>query len=1316
MLKKCTSLLLIFAMLITVLPIQSFAEKDATPDNKIVEDNGNVKDCEDGKEPDGAETLEETEKGTETSKETEGKDDEKKEELTEQAEEIDSEKKDEEKKEKDEVEDITIKSKKIEYLADGNGTNIIENKEELLAFLTKEEKKVDENSIVGGEYVIKGKIEIDSSELPEKPLNVYGSKITGENAEIIITNDGKAPRGIFGTIQNNEVGSNQVTEVGFSYISDIKFTFNGDVEKYTFAENLQGKVFKGLEKSSTINNIDIKVNGNIIPDRTEKWINISGFVIDCYGFDLNGIKIHVTGNIGVDEYIGSLVGAQGLFTDSKSNMPPTRLNNSSVKVDGKMIAKSQWALAGGLTVNDNPVIANNVSSDIGSMKVESIGSTNNYNYSGASVGFLNNHGKNILLDSGYANVNITVNPWVENDIGIEFRSGFSRSNNETPEDIGSMFKSPMEGIKDRAEVDFPRVDNGKFKTGSITVDSKANARVAGAAYYMAGTNNTVDIKSINASGMNDSVIAGYGGYNNDGENIEVHIGDINFNQEGSGTTFGVFGSTVNDYGTVNSSVNIGNITGTNTASSPSYSYVGGWSNTSTLGNNNSIKLGDISVDGVGNNDIAGYTRNIKKNKTISPKIEKCNVVLGNIAAKNGNGMNKFTGFVKTAPETSGEINNCKVFTKNIALTGGTKTQPMLSFSGFTEDNKGTITKSSTIIDGDVKLDRGLWITTFGGFVTKNTGTITDSSVQILGNIMLNDLLNHNYEDKDFLQIAGFVGETKGTLNNNTVLLFGSIENLKPEQLNRIQESLGLFAAYSEGTEFKNNAVYIGDSGNISNSVFKDADIVYINNMSQENVVSDNTILLDKDTYIKIDKFVPVANSNVNHYIEVDKGNRTAYPYENNKLKKLQEDIIGNIEIAGRSFQDDYWKVDLAKDQNYSNFKYVLKNENNIKLNNYGPDIKISNDPFTIGNLENTYDRHMAISNNGVTYDIFGIKGGEETFTITYKGNGNTSGTAPIDEKEYKLNEEVKVLDKGNLVKSGYTFIGWNTKADGSGISYKSKDVFNIKENTTLYAQWVRNYVPTEPEIQEPSEPVDPDPVPELNKKDHYAYMVGESDKNFRPNDNITRAEVVTIFFRMLTENARNQYWSTVNNFKDVNEKAWYNNAVSTMANAKVISADENGNYRPNEAMTRGEFAVLLSKFFNETGTKTHNFTDIKGHFAEDEIAKVAAKGWIEGYADKTFRPDEKITRAEAVKLVNRILERTPDIKNLLPNMIEFKDNQDVDKWYYVEIQEAANSHEYTRSDSKSTETWTKLLPVRDWVALEKEWSKANSSTNPGNVK
>ncbi|RVU53911.1 S-layer homology domain-containing protein [Anaerosphaera multitolerans] len=173
-------------------------------------------------------------------------------------------------------------------------------------------------------------------------------------------------------------------------------------------------------------------------------------------------------------------------------------------------------------------------------------------------------------------------------------------------------------------------------------------------------------------------------------------------------------------------------------------------------------------------------------------------------------------------------------------------------------------------------------------------------------------------------------------------------------------------------------------------------------------------------------------------------------------------------------------------------------------------------------------------------------------------------------------------------------------------------------------------------------------VPKLNKKDHYAYMIGYPDGNFKPNDEITKAEAVTIFFRMLEEDSRKEFWSTESSFKDVDSTAWYNNALSTMERASIIEADEDDNFRPNESMTRAEFAVLMSKFFKETKTSTHKFTDIDGHWAEAEIARVAEKGWIEGYLDNTFRPDEPISRSETAKLVNAILERTPNKDKLLP--------------------------------------------------------------------
>ncbi len=170
-----------------------------------------------------------------------------------------------------------------------------------------------------------------------------------------------------------------------------------------------------------------------------------------------------------------------------------------------------------------------------------------------------------------------------------------------------------------------------------------------------------------------------------------------------------------------------------------------------------------------------------------------------------------------------------------------------------------------------------------------------------------------------------------------------------------------------------------------------------------------------------------------------------------------------------------------------------------------------------------------------------------------------------------------------------------------------------------------------------------------------------------------------------------------------------------MANAKLVKGYEDETFRPNANMTRAEFTVLLTNFFGKETVSSHKFTDIKGHWAENEIARVAAKGWVKGYEDGTFKPDQPITRAEAVKLVNAILNRTPDKNKMIDGIVEFKDNSDKTKWYYTDILEATNSHEYEQKNIDADKIWTKLLPVRDWAALEKEWSNSNSSTNPGDV-
>lgn len=223
--------------------------------------------------------------------------------------------------------------------------------------------------------------------------------------------------------------------------------------------------------------------------------------------------------------------------------------------------------------------------------------------------------------------------------------------------------------------------------------------------------------------------------------------------------------------------------------------------------------------------------------------------------------------------------------------------------------------------------------------------------------------------------------------------------------------------------------------------------------------------------------------------------------------------------------------------------------------------------------------------------------------------------------------------------------------------------------------------------------------PELEKGDHFAYIVGYEDGTVRPENNITRAEVATIFFRLLTEESREAYYSEVNAFTDVSDGDWYNNAISTLVNADIITGYTDGSFRPDAYITRAELAAIASRFDDISGGETR-LTDIDGHWAEDLISSAYNKGWVDGYPDGSFRPDQNITRAEVMTLVNRVLERAVDQDGMLDDMVTWSDNQP-SSWYYEAVQEATNSHDYSRDEGETLETWTEITPPRDWTELEK---------------
>ena len=232
------------------------------------------------------------------------------------------------------------------------------------------------------------------------------------------------------------------------------------------------------------------------------------------------------------------------------------------------------------------------------------------------------------------------------------------------------------------------------------------------------------------------------------------------------------------------------------------------------------------------------------------------------------------------------------------------------------------------------------------------------------------------------------------------------------------------------------------------------------------------------------------------------------------------------------------------------------------------------------------------------------------------------------------------------------------------------------------------------------------PTLQANTDDHYSYLIGYSDGTVRPNGKITRAEVATIFFRLLDDDTRAKYWSSENNFSDVSADKWYNNAVSTLSRMGVIGGYADGTFRPDAPISRAEFAKIAVSFTQNNGSAVYNyFTDVKttDWFAPYVTAAKDA-GLIEGYSDGSFKPESKITRAEACAIVNRTLGRKPSKAHMkISDRIDWPDVQTTD-WFYEAIMEATNSHTCTMGDR--VETWNGKLPQRDWATLETGWANA----------
>ena len=298
-----------------------------------------------------------------------------------------------------------------------------------------------------------------------------------------------------------------------------------------------------------------------------------------------------------------------------------------------------------------------------------------------------------------------------------------------------------------------------------------------------------------------------------------------------------------------------------------------------------------------------------------------------------------------------------------------------------------------------------------------------------------------------------------------------------------------------------------------------------------------------------------------------------------------------------------------------------------------------------------------------------------SFTNEYKLSYSTYGGTAYSDEKYKKGYTVE-LDK-YPERDGYIFGGWYLDKNYT----KAVTSVTLNKNVTVYALWSEAKAPSK-----------------LDSGNHYAYVLGYDDGTIRPHANITRAEAATIFFRLQKAEVRKNNLSSESSFADVRKDEWFNTYVATLEKLGVLTAREGNSFCPNEPITRAELAEICTHFDSTSYVEKNTFTDVSGHRFEKAILKATAYGWINGYEDNTFRPDEPITRAEAMAIINRMLKRIPkSIDDILTEKMNvWTDNVDISAWYYLHIQEATSSHSYVISED-GYESWTEIIEGFDWA-------------------
>ena len=614
-----------------------------------------------------------------------------------------------------------------------------------------------------------------------------------------------------------------------------------------------------------------------------------------------------------------------------------------------------------------------------------------------------------------------------------------------------------------------------------------------------------------------------------------------------------------------------------------------------------------------------------------------------------------------------KISGNAVITQNIGRNGGGAialwTSKAEDYTSTVEMSGGTISKNKTFSKGG-----GVFLCGKGDSFYMTDGKISDNEAKQGGGISISDtdaaayLLGGTIQDNKATDGYPYVDDpSERCYYGNAVYQDGSLylDGTKANISGDIR--IGCRFDTSGGISTNRFVALVGASDTMNNYELTSFDS---ESLDDRVVVAPDTITYGTETYSVIDAEPYLAHFTHNHKEIITDTDYTAKTGTSSQAKSLV--LYGAIQkfsvtytdgIGGTSFENQVYS-DLRRGTPTPAFSGGTPTRSGYIFKGWLPEV----DATVTANA--VYTAQWTPESSG------GIGGGVPAtkYKLHYESNGGT--TYP---DEYYTYGTVVTLDKVPT-RASYIFTGWYADKE---LTQKVTSV-TMTSDKTVYAGWEATGVPDM-----------------LNGDDHYAYVIGYSGGEVRPNANISRAETATIFFRLLKAAVRDENLTAENAFTDVSSGEWYNKAISTMAKLGIIKGRSAEAFAPSAPITRAEFAAICARFDAHQGGGNGSFSDISGHWAEKEIERAVALGWITGYPDGTFRPDAYITRAEAMTMINRVLCRIPERESdLLLGMTAWADCKPTD-WFYLAVQEATNSHEFERK-STVNEKWTKLTSAPDW--------------------